>query len=574
MNDTWAGVLSIAAVVAVLAAVYVPLGDYMARTFRSAKDLRVEALIYRVARVDPRSGQSWRAYALSVLGFSTASLLVLYLIQRLQGVLPWSDGKAGLSPTMAFNTAISFVTNTNWQSYSPETTVSNLTQMLGLAVQNFVSAAVGIAVAVAVVRGIVAHRRGCDMSLTSDGNDIGNFWVDLVRATVRILLPLSLAVAAILVLQGAVQSWRTGFDFTMLDGGHGHVPVGPFASQEAIKVIGTNGGGTYAANSAHPFSVPTPLASTIEVLSVLIIPVSLTRTYGTLVGDRRQGLTLLGVMATIWTALIAAVWTFESFTGGTATAAAGAAMEGKENRFGVLGTVLFGVSTTGTSTGAVNASHDSLSAASGGGLIWNMLLGEVAPGGVGTGLYGLLVLAIITVFVGGLLVGRSPEFLGKRIGQHEVTLAAFYVLVMPAIVLTGVSVSALLGSTTDALGNSGPPGTPDAIHGFSEVLYAYASAANNNGSAFGGLTVTSDWFQVSLGLAMLFGRFLPIVIVLALAGRLAHQRPRQMSDGVTGAELPSHGMVYGSLLLGTTLLVAGLTFFPAMALGPIAEAFA
>ncbi len=552
MNSTLAGVLTLVFILLVLAAVYLPLGDYMARVYSSTKDLAVERLLYRVGGVDPRSGQTWRGYALSVVGFSAASLLVLYALQRLQGVLPWSDGKPGMSPTVAFNTAISFVANTNWQSYTPESTISNLTQMLGLAVQNFLSAAVGMAVAVALIRGIVARKTG----------HLGNFWVDLVRGTIRILLPLAAIVATIFVLQGAVQSWRTGFDFTMLDGTSGHAPVGPFASQEAIKLVGTNGGGTYGANSAHPFSNPTPLTNVVQILAILIIPVCLTRTYGTLVGDRKQGLTLLGVMAAIWGAMLAIVWTFEARTDGLATRAAGAALEGKELRFGVPGSALFAVSTTGTSTGAVNAAHDSFSGAGGGALIWNMLLGEVAPGGVGSGLYGLLVLAIITVFVGGLLVGRSPEFRGKRIGQHEITLAALYVLVMPALVLLGVSITVLLSSTTDFLSNDGP-------HGFSEVLYAYASAANNNGSAFGGITVTSDWFQISLGLAMLFGRLLPIVVVLALAGRLAAQSPKE-ADPATA--LPSRGILYGAMLLGTTLLVAGLTFFPAMALGPIAEA--
>ena len=566
MNSVVAGVLALAFVVLFLAAVYVPLGDYIARTYRSTSDLAVERLIYRVSGVDPRSGQTWRGYALSVLGFSAASFLALYLLQRLQGVLPWSDGKPGVEPAMAFNTAVSFVTNTNWQSYSPESAMSNLPQMLGLAVQNFVSAAVGIAVAIAFIRGIAARRRSAGAS--AGQVEIGNFWVDLVRGTIRILLPLAVIVSTIFVLQGAVQSWSTGFDFTMLGGAAGHAPLGPFASQEAIKLLGTNGGGTLSANSAHPFSNPTPLTNVVQVLAILIIPVSLTRAYGTLVGDRKQGLTLLGVMAAIWGGMLALVWTFESRTDGLATRAAGAALEGKEVRFGIPGSSLFAVSTTGTSTGAVNSAHDSYSAASGGGLIWNMLLGEVAPGGVGSGLYGILILAIITVFVGGLLVGRAPEFLGKRIGQHEITLAAMYVLVMPALVLTGVSVSVVLGSTTDFLGNDGDPGSPGAIHGFSEIIYAYASASNNNGSAFGGLTVTSDWFQISLGLAMLFGRFLPIVLVLALAGRLAAQRPRQSGS----ADLPARGFLYGGLLLGTTLLVAGLTFFPAMALGPIAEA--
>ncbi|KXT58144.1 potassium-transporting ATPase subunit KdpA [Gordonia sp. PS3] len=561
MTDLSAGILQLAAVLVVLAVVYVPLGDYMARVYESVKDSPPERLLYRVIGVDPRANQTWRGYALSVLGFSGVSILVLYALQRLQGHLPWSDGKPGMSPAVAFNTAISFVANTNWQSYEPETVISNLSQMLGLAVANFLSAAVGMAVAIALIRGIVSRR----------GNGVlGNFWVDLVRGTVRILLPLALLVATILVFQGAVQSWHTAAEFTTVDGTAGRVPLGPFASQEAIKLLGTNGGGTYGANSAHPFSNPTPLTNVVQVLAILIIPVCLTRTYGTLVRDRRQGLTLLGVMAVIWGAMLALVWTFESRTDGIASQAAGAMLEGKEYRFGIPGSALFAVSTTGTSTGAVNAAHDSFAAASGGGLLWNMLLGEVAPGGVGSGLYGLLVLAIITVFVGGLLVGRSPEFAGKRIGQKEITVAALYVLVMPALVLAGSAVTVLLGSTPEALGNDGARGSDSAIHGFSEIMYAYASAANNNGSAFGGLAATNDWFQISLGLAMLFGRLVPIVLVLALAGLLARQKPKQNETSVS--LLPTSGILYGSLLLGTTLLVAGLTFFPAMALGPIAEA--
>ncbi|MDL9946417.1 potassium-transporting ATPase subunit KdpA [Gordonia sp. ABSL11-1] len=599
MSVTAAGFLQLALVLVVLGVLYVPLGDYMARVYDSGRDLVVERWFYRAGRIDPRRQQTWVGYTLAVLAFSVVSFVFLYGLQRFQGVLPWSDGKPGLAPGMAFNTAISFVTNTNWQSYSPEAVMSNLTQMLGLAVQNFVSAAVGLAVAIALIRGIV-NRRG--------SGQIGNFWVDLVRGVVRILLPLSVIVAFILLTQGVVQSFRSGFDFTTLTGQDAHGVVGPFASQEAIKEIGTNGGGALSANSAHPFSNPTPLSNVVEILALLLIPVCLTRTYGTLVGDRRQGITLLGVMATIWTAMLAVVWIFESRTDGAASVAAGGMMEGKEQRFGIPASVLFAVSTTGTSTGAVNSAHDSFSAAGGGALIWNMLLGEVAPGGVGAGLYSILVMAVITVFVGGLLVGRSPEFLGKKIGQREITMAALYVLVMPALVLAGTAISVILGSTTGFQGNSGDPGTPGSIHGFSEVLYAYTSAANNNGSAFGGLTVTSDWFQTSLGVAMLLGRFLPIVVVLALAGLLAKQRPRVReadvetavvvgdsdsvdrggsSGSVALAErtqtragrpaddpstLPTHGMMFGALLVGTILLVAGLTFFPAMALGPIAEA--
>ena len=602
MSTTTAGLIQVAILILVLALAYVPLGDYMARVYGSSRDLRVERVFYRIGRIDSRREQTWVGYVLAVLAFSLISFLFLYALQRLQGVLPWSDGKPGVSPSMSFNTAISFVSNTNWQSYSPEVVMSNLTQMLGLAVQNFVSAAVGLAVAVAVVRGIV-NRRG--------SGEVGNFWVDLIRSTVRILLPMAFIVALILLTQGAVQSLGTGFDFTTLGGEQAHRVVGPFASQEAIKELGTNGGGTLSANSAHPFSNPTPLSNLVEILALLIIPVCLTRTYGTMVGDRRQGLTLMGVMATIWAAMLAIVWIFESRTDGVAGQAAGAMMEGKEQRFGIPGSVLFVVSTTGTSTGAVNSAHDSFSAAGGGALIWNMLLGEVAPGGVGSGLYGILIMAIVTVFVGGLLVGRSPEFLGKKIGQNEITVAALYILVMPALVLAGTAITAILGSTIGFQGNSGDPGTPGSIHGFSEVLYAFASAANNNGSAFGGLTVTSDWFQTSLGLAMLLGRFLPIVFVLALAGLLGRQRPRGSSAdaastdtspvavsavvesgaeaqsaaggvavatrGATGpddeaATLPTHGILFGALLIGTILLVAGLTFFPAMALGPIAEA--
>lgn len=608
MNAALASGLQLATVIVVLGVLYVPLGDHMARVYTSTRDLAVERVVYRFARIDPRRGQTWVGYSLAVLGFSTVSFLLLVLLQRLQGVLPWSDGKPGVPPSMAFNTAISFVTNTNWQSYSPEAVMSNLTQMIGLAVQNFVSAAVGMAVAVALIRGI-AHRRGT--------GELGNFWVDLIRGVVRILLPLSMIVATILVVQGAVQSWHTGFDFQTLDGQQAHSVVGPFASQEAIKELGTNGGGTLGANSAHPFSNPTPLTNIVEIIALLLIPVCLTRTYGTMVGDRRQGLTLVAVMATLWGAMLALVWTFESGAAGGAARVAGAMMEGKEQRFGIPASALFAVSTTGTSTGAVNSAHDSFSAAGGGALIWNMLLGELAPGGVGAGLYGILVLAVITVFVGGLLVGRSPEFLGKKVAQNEITMSAIYVLVMPALVLAGTAISVILGSTTDAQGNSGAPGTPGSIHGFSEVLYAFTSAANNNGSAFGGLTVTSDWFQTSLGLAMLFGRFLPIVAVLALAGSFARQRPRgaapensdlpdqsartqpdhlDVTSGPAGpgtergavatlvradttsgtdpaaSTLPTHGVLFAVLLTGTILLVAGLTFFPAMALGPIAEA--
>ncbi|OZF49905.1 potassium-transporting ATPase subunit KdpA [Rhodococcus sp. 14-1411-2a] len=552
MNPALVAGLQIAVVIVVLAAAYVPLGDYMARVFDSSHDTRVERLLYRVARVNSASEQTWVGYSTSLLGFSFAGVVFLFVLQRIQGVLPLNGGLSGVSPAMAFNTAASFVTNTNWQSYVPETTLSNLTQPLGLAVQNFVSAAVGLAVAIAVIRGFVR---------VSTGGELGNFWVDLTRGTLRILLPLALLVAVIMLTQGTIMSFSTGFTSTGLDGQTVTNALAPVASQEAIKEIGTNGGGILAANSAHPFENPTPLTNIVQIISLLLIPVALTRTFGTMIGNRKQGLTLLAVMATLWATLLTVTLFAESGTRGVAATAAGAMMEGREVRFGIPASALFAMSTTGTSTGAVNSAHDSMSALGGGTVLLNMLFGEIAPGGVGTGLYGLLVLAVIAVFVGGLLVGRTPEFLGKKLGRRAITMAALSVLVMPILVLVGTSITVILESTTSYQGNPG-------IHGFTEVLYAYASASNNNGSAFGGLTVTSDWFQISLGVAMLLGRFLPIVCVLALAGSLATTKRSAPNAGT----LPTDGPLFGTLLIGTAILVAALTFFPALALGPIAEA--
>jgi len=564
MSPALAAGLQIALVVAVLAIVYVPLGDYMAKVYTTdgdlrSDDLRIERVLYRLARIDPRSEQTWYGYAGSVLGFSLASVLFLYFLQRIQGVLPFGNGLDGVSPAMSFNTAASFVANTNWQSYVPETTMSHLTQSAGLAVQNFVSAAVGMAVAVALIRGLVRVGRG---------GEIGNFWVDLTRGTLRILLPLSFVIALILLSQGVIQSYRSGFGVTGLDGESLTIALAPVASQEAIKELGTNGGGILAANSAHPFENPTPVSNIVEILAILLIPVALTRTFGTLIGNRRQGLTVLAVMTMLFGGLLAVTLAAESGARGIAANAAGAMMEGKEVRFGIPGSALFAVATTGTSTGAVNASHDSMSPLGGGAVLLNMLLGEIAPGGVGTGLYSMLMFAVIAVFVGGLLVGRTPEFLGKKLRKREITMAALSVLVMPALVLVCTAITVIMPATSSALGNSGDPGTPGAIHGFTEVLYAFASAANNNGSAFGGLTVTSDWFQSALGVCMLLGRFLPILFVLALAGSLASQQRTPASAGT----LPTAGLAFTGLLTGTTVLVAALTFFPVLALGPIAEA--
>ena len=555
MSDLVAGLLQVAVLLTVLGVCYVPLGDYMARVFTSEKHWRVESALYRLVRVDAASEQRWTSYAAGVLGFSFVSVVLLYLLQRLQPLLPLGFGRGVDGDTvpaaMAFNTAVSFVTNTNWQSYVPETVLGHTVQMVGLTVQNVVSAAVGMAVAVALIRGFV--RSGTDR--------IGNFWVDLTRGVLRILLPLSFVAAILLIAMGVTMSLRSGVDVTGVDGAAHTLPLAPAASQEAIKELGTNGGGIFNANSAHPFENPNALSNFFEIFLLLVIPVCLTRTFGTMVGNPRQGTVLVSVMGALWAGLLAVAWFAETHPNGPATLAAGAAMEGKETRFGIPSSILFGVSTTGTSTGAVNSLHDSYTGGAGGMTLLNMLLGEVAPGGVGTGLYGILVLAVIAVFLAGLMVGRTPEYLGKKLGRVQVTAAAVSILVMPTLVLLGAGLAIALPSTLDALNNDG-------AHGFSEVLYAYASAANNNGSAFAGITVTSDFFQSTLGIAMLFGRFLPILAVLALAGSLATQHRVEAGAGT----LPTDGALFGVLVGGTVLLVAALTFFPALALGPLAEA--
>jgi K+-transporting ATPase ATPase A chain len=553
VDDTLAGLLQVALLLVLLAACYAPLGDYMATVFTSEKDWRIEAALYRLVRVDARSGQRWPTYAAGVLGFSFVSVVLLYLLQRLQPLLPLSSGRGAVEPAVAFNTAISFVTNTNWQSYVPEQVLGNTVQMAGLTVQNVLSAAVGLAVAAALVRGFV--RSGTDR--------IGNFWVDLTRATVRIMLPLAFVGAVLLLLTGVTMSLRSGADVTGVDGSTHTLPLAPTAAQEAVKMLGTNGGGIFNANSAHPFENPNALSNLLETFLMLVIPVAMTRTFGTMVGNRRQGTVLLSVMGVLWGALLAVAWFAETHPNGPATLAAGGALEGKEVRFGIPTSILFGVSTTGTSTGAVNSLHDSYTGGAGGVTLLNMLLGEVAPGGVGVGLVGILVIAIVAMFLAGLMVGRTPEYLGKKLGQREVTAAAVYMLVMPAVVLLGAGLAIALPSTLDALNDDG-------AHGFTEVLYAFASAANNNGSAFAGLTVTGDFFQSALGLAMLFGRFVLILAVLALAGSLAQQKRVEAGAGT----LPTDEPLFGVLVGGTLLLVAALTFFPALALGPLAEALA
>ncbi|MBK1786824.1 potassium-transporting ATPase subunit KdpA [Prauserella cavernicola] len=554
MSDLAAGLVQAAILLAALALVYRPFGDYLARVFTSERDWKIERGLYRLFRVNPESEQRWSTYAVSILAFSFVSIVLLYLLQRLQSVLPWNFGRGAIEPGMAFNTAISFVTNTNWQSYSGEVAMGHFVQMAGLTVQNFLSAAVGLAVAVVLVRGFVRRRT----------DRLGNFWVDLTRGTIRVLLPISVVAALVLVAFGVVQSLRSGVTVANPDGTSSTIPLAPAASQEAIKQLGTNGGGIFNANSAHPFENPNSWTNLIEIFLLLVIPVSMTRAFGTMVGNRKQGYTLLSVMAALWGAMLAVAWWAETHPNGPAALLAGASLEGKEQRFGIGQSVLFATSTTGTSTGAVNSMHDSYSGLGGGVPLLNMLLGEVTPGGVGAGLYGILVLAIIAMFLAGLMVGRTPEYLGKKLGRREVTCAAIAMLAMPTVVLLGTGAALLVpGEVASALSNTGP-------HGLSEVLYAYASAGNNNGSAFAGLTVTSDWFQSSLGIAMLLGRFIPIIAVLCLAGSLAAQRKVPETAGT----LPTASPLFGALLAGTVVLVAALTFIPALALGPIAEALA
>ncbi|KZE89626.1 potassium-transporting ATPase subunit KdpA [Microbacterium sp. TNHR37B] len=551
----WAGVLQFATVALALALIYRPLGDWIARVFTRTRHSRVERGVYRVIGVDAAAETTWQAYARGVLLFSLAGVVFVYALQRLQAALPYSLGLPAVPEGLAFNTAVSFVTNTNWQSYSPETTLGYTVQLAGLAVQNFVSAAVGIAVAVALVRGFARRGEGT----------IGNFWVDLVRAVGRILLPLAIVMAIVLLVGGVVQNFAGFQSVPTLSGGSQVIPGGPVASQEAIKELGTNGGGFFNANSSHPFENPTPWTSVLEIILLLAIPFAMPRAFGKMVGDHRQGYAILAVMASLWTAGVALTTWLELRGAGTAPQLAGGALEGKEVRFGVWGSTLFAASTTGTSTGAVNSMHDSYTALGGMVPMVNMMLGEVAPGGVGSGLYGMLVLAIIAVFVGGLLIGRTPEYLGKKIGPREITLASLFILVTPTLVLGGVALSfavPTLRADVEATSIWNP-----GVHGLSELLYAFTSAANNNGSAFAGLTANTPWLNTALGVAMLLGRFVPIVLVLALAGSLAARDRVPATSGT----LPTHRPQFVGLLMAVTVVVTALTYFPVLTLGPLAE---
>lgn len=550
MGTTAAWIVFVVTLVAALALSYRPMGDYMYRVYTSEKHLGPERGFYRLIGVNPKVDQRWSSYLRAMLAFSLLGVLFLYAFLRLQNHLMLSLGFPGMEQSQAFNTAASFVTNTNWQSYSGESAVGHLVQMAGLAVQNFISAAVGISVAIALVRGFARK----------DTLNVGNFWVDVTRTCFRILLPLSALVAVVLVAAGAIQNLHDTHTISTLVGLKQSVTGGPVASQEAIKEIGTNGGGFYNANSSHPFENPTGWTNWLEIYLLLLISFSLPRTFGRMVRNSKQGRAIVVVMAGLLLCSFAANVGSQLAHQGTVPTAVSSATEGTETRFGVPQSAAFASATTATSTGAVDSFHDSYTSLAGGTLLLNMMLGEIAPGGTGSGLYGMLILAVITVFVAGLMIGRTPEYLGKKIGGREMKFASLYILTTPMVVLIGTGTAMALPTERASMLNSG-------AHGLSEVLYAFTSAGNNNGSAFAGISVNTTWYNTALGLAMLIGRFLPMIWVLGLAGSLARQQPVPESAGT----LPTHKPLFSGMLFGVVLIVVALTYFPALALGPLAE---
>jgi K+-transporting ATPase ATPase A chain len=593
---TGQGVLQLLLYVVVLVLLVKPLGAFMAavyegrRTFLSPVLGPVERVIYRLAGVDEKMESDWKRYTLQVLLVNLIGFLVVYLMQRLQGVLPLNpQGFAAVSADSSFNTAVSFATNTNWQGYVGETTMSYLTQMTGLAVQNFLSAASGMAVLIALIRGFVRRQAG----------EIGNFWVDFTRTTLYILLPLSLILAIALVSQGVVQSFSpyltvslvepvtietpildatgesvtddSGRPLTRVDRLDAQtIPLGPAASQIAIKQLGTNGGGFFNANSAHPFENPTPLSNFLEVLAILLIPAALCYTFGSLVGDKRQGWAVLAAMLVIFVPLLLGAYAAEqagnprlTLLGADHTASemqAGGNMEGKETRFGIANSALWATATTAASNGSVNSMHGSFTPLGGLVPMWLMQLGEVVFGGVGSGLYGMLMFAIVAVFLSGLMVGRTPEYLGKKIEAYEVKMAAIALLVPCLVVLIGTAIASTIPAGTSSVLNPGP-------HGFSEILYAFSSAGNNNGSAFASISANTPFYNIALGVAMWLSRYWLMIPVLAIAGSLAAKR----ATAVTAGTLPTHTPLFVVMLVGTVLMVGALTFLPSLALGPIVE---
>ncbi|MBP2290659.1 potassium-transporting ATPase subunit KdpA [Azospirillum rugosum] len=554
----WILILLFAALVAAVAR---PLGGFMTRVFTGERTLLspvlrpVERGLYRLAGVDEKTEQHWVTYAVAMLLFNLAGMLLLYGMQRVQGLLPFNpQGMAAVPADLAFNTAASFTTNTNWQNYGGEGTMSYFVQMAGLTVHNFVSAATGIALAVALVRGFA--RAGC--------RTVGNFWVDLTRCTLYVLLPLSFVVALFLVWQGVPQTLGAAVDATTLEGAKQTIALGPVASQEAIKMLGTNGGGFFNANSAHPFENPTALTNLIQMLSIFALGAGLTNLFGRMVGDERQGWAILAAMGVLFFLGVTLAYWAEAQGNPALTAlgidTAAGNMEGKETRFGIAASALFAVVTTAASCGAVNAMHDSFMPLGGMVPMINMMLGEIIIGGVGAGLYGMLLFAIIALFVAGLMVGRTPEYLGKKLEAKEVKMTMLAVLCLPVMMLGWTALAVVLDTGTASMANAGP-------HGFSEALYAYVSAAANNGSAFAGLTGNTLWYNLTLAVGMLVGRFFVIVPMLAIAGSLAAKTRAAASAGT----FPTHDTLFVGLLVGVILIVGGLTFFPALALGPVVE---
>ncbi len=549
---------------AVLLALAWPLAGWISRIAAGRLPgwmLRVEAPLFRLAGTSAGESMPWTRYALALLAFNFLGALAVYALQRLQAGLPLNpQGLGAVSPDSAFNTAVSFVTNTNWQGYAGESTMSHLTQMLALAVQNFVSAATGIAVVFALIRGFAAR--------SADG--IGNFWVDLSRVTLWLLLPLSLVFALILVSQGVVQNFDAARSLNTLEGAAQSLSMGPVASQEAIKMLGTNGGGFFNANSAHPFENPTAISNFLQMVAIFLIPAALCLTFGRDVGDPRQGRALLAAMTVMFVVAVLAITPAEQAGNPVLTplgvdqvasaAQAGGNMEGKETRFGIAATSLFAVITTAASCGAVNGMHDSFTPLGGLVPLVMMQLGEVVFGGVGTGLYGMLVFAILAVFIAGLMIGRTPEYLGKKIGVHEMKLTSIAILVTPVVVLAGTALAVMTEAGRAGVANP-------AAHGFSEILYALTSAGNNNGSAFAGLSANTPFYNTLLAVVMWLGRFGVIVPVLAIAGALAAKKRLP----VTAGTLPTHGPLFVGLLIGTVLLVGLLNYVPALALGPVVE---
>ncbi len=564
------GWVQIALFCVLLALLVKPFGGYMTRVFNGERTVLRPVLrpfevgIYRICGVREDEEQHWVTYAVAMLFFSVAGFLSLYALQRLQGLLPFNPmGQSAVGTDLAFNTSISFITNTNWQSYTPESTMSYLVQMAGLTVHNFVSAATGIALAIALIRGFA--RRSA--------STVGNFWVDLTRCTLYVLLPVAIVVALFFVWQGVPQNLHAYTEATTVEGAKQVIAQGPVASQEAIKMFGTNGGGFFNANSAHPFENPTALTNLLQMLLIFSIGAALTNVFGRMIGDQRQGWAIFAVMGVLFLAGVCVTYPVESggnpafatmhVDSGASVGQAGGNMEGKEVRFGIANSALFTTVTTDTSCGAVNTMHDSLLPLAGMIPMANIMLGEIIFGGVGSGLYGMLAFAIIAVFVAGLMVGRTPEYIGKKIEAKEVKMSMLAILILPLSILGFTALAVVLPVGTGAMSNAGP-------HGFSEALYAFTSATGNNGSAFAGLSANVPFWNVTLGIAMLVGRFLFVIPVLAVAGSLAAKKIVPASAGT----FPTHGSLFVGLVIGTILIVGGLTFFPALALGPVVEHFA